>query len=72
LPRQLRFDAADPADGTGSPSGQRTGRRTLLLAAWAVLLAAVFAVALHSSADDGSAAAPGDAKVAGRVAAPGR
>ncbi|HET9765407.1 MAG TPA: hypothetical protein VFS60_01095 [Thermoanaerobaculia bacterium] len=44
----------------------------MLLAAWAVLLAAVFAVALRSSADDGSAAAPGDAKVAGRSAAVGR
>jgi len=62
LPRQARFDAADLV-AAGSPPRQRSGRsgsparRTLLLAVWALLLAAVFAVALRSSAEDGSSAA---------------
>jgi hypothetical protein len=56
LPRNYRLDAAD-LSADGSPSRHRTGRRTLLLAVWALLLAAVFAVALRSSAEDGSSAA---------------
>jgi hypothetical protein len=72
LLRQARLDAAD-LSAAGSPSRQRSerpGRRTLLLAVWALLLAAVFAVALRSSAEDGSTA--GTARVATQRAAAGR
>ena len=72
LPRQARLDAADLSAAAGPPSGQRAGRRTLLLAVWALLLAAVFAVALRSSAEDGSTATAGAARVAAQRAAAGR
>jgi hypothetical protein len=71
LPRPSHSDVAGLARAEGSASAERTGRRTLLLAAWALLLVAVFAVALRSAADDTSARA-GDAKVAGSSAAVGR
>ncbi|HEV8238534.1 MAG TPA: hypothetical protein VGS57_04120 [Thermoanaerobaculia bacterium] len=67
MPRQGHLVAAGPSRLAGSPS-RRSARRTLLLAAWAVLLAALFAVALRSSTDD--AVARTDAThVAGRSAA---
>jgi hypothetical protein len=67
LPRQGHFDAAEIGRAAGAPSG-RSPQRTLLLAAWAVLLAALFAVALRSSTAD-AAAGSGQAQVAGRSAA---
>jgi hypothetical protein len=75
LPRIDRLDAAD-VSVAGSPSRsersgpERAGRRTLLLAVWALLLAAVFAVALRSSAEDGSTA--GTARVSAQRAAADR
>jgi hypothetical protein len=54
--------AADPSRSSGSPS-ERSSRRTLLLAAWALLLAALFAVALRSSTGEGSGAAGRDASL---------
>jgi len=62
LPRQGHLVAADPSRTGGSPSGHGS-RRTVLLAAWALLLAALFAVALRSATDNGSAAAARDAQL---------
>ena len=71
LPRQARLDAADLAAAAGPSSGKRAGRRTLLLAVWALLLAAVFAVALRGSAEEGSTTAASP-RVATQRAAAGR
>jgi hypothetical protein len=46
--------------------GHHAGRRRLLLAAWALLLVAVFAVALRSAADDAPTGAAGATVAAGR------
>jgi hypothetical protein len=58
LPRQGHLVAADPSRTGGSPS-DRSSRRTVLLAAWALLLAALFAVALRSATDDAFGATAG-------------